>query len=89
MVVMGAVVVVRHRDWRIAIAFTGLLTLPILRGYAYLKLYGLMPAVVALAAAGSAPAIVLGAVGARAISAPRFRAADGPMFRGSFRSRTS
>jgi hypothetical protein len=34
-------------------------------------------------------AIVLGAVGARAISAPRFRAAEGPMFRGSFRSRTS
>jgi hypothetical protein len=61
MVVMGAVAVVRRMDWRIAIAFTGLLTLPVLRGYAYLKLYGLMPAVVALAAAGSAPAIVLGA----------------------------
>jgi hypothetical protein len=61
MVVMGAVAVVRRMDWRIAIAFTGLLTLPVFRGYAYLKLYGLMPAVVALAAAGSAPAIVLGA----------------------------
>jgi hypothetical protein len=61
MVVMGAVAVVRRMDWRIAIAFTGILTLPVLRGYAYLKLYGLMPAVVALAAAGSAPAIVLGA----------------------------
>jgi hypothetical protein len=38
MVAMGAVVVVRHRDWRIEIAFSGLLTLPVLRGYAYLKL---------------------------------------------------
>jgi hypothetical protein len=60
-VVMGAIFVVRRRDWRIAIAFTGILTLPVLRGYAYLKLYGLMPAVVALVAAVSPPAIVLSA----------------------------
>jgi hypothetical protein len=61
MVVMGAVVVVRRRDWRIALAFAGILTLPIIRGYAYLKLYALMPAVVALVAAISPPTIVLGA----------------------------
>ena len=60
-VAMGAVAVVRHRDWRIAIAFAGILMLPIVRGYAYLKLYGLMPAVVALAAAVSPPTVVLGA----------------------------
>jgi hypothetical protein len=60
-VAMGAVAVARRMDWRIALAFTGILTLPVLRGYAYIKLYGLMPTVVALAAAGSAPAIVLGA----------------------------
>lgn len=61
MVALGAVAVVRHREWRIVIAFAGILTLPVLRGYAYLKLYGLMPAVVALVAAGSPPAIVFGA----------------------------
>jgi hypothetical protein len=61
MVVMGARVVVRRKDWRIAIAFTGILMLPVLRGYAYLKLYGLMPIVVALVAAVSPPAIVFGA----------------------------
>jgi len=61
MVAMGAVVVVRRRDWRIAIAFAGILTLPIVRGYAYLKLYGLMPAVVALVAAVSPPTVILGA----------------------------
>jgi hypothetical protein len=61
MVVTGAVVVVRRMDWRIAIAFVGILTLPTIRGYAYLKLYGLMPAVVALVAAVSPPTIVFGA----------------------------
>jgi hypothetical protein len=61
MVVMGAIVVVRRKDWRIAIALTGILMLPVLRGYAYLKLYGLMPIVVALVAAVSPPAIVFGA----------------------------
>ena len=61
MVVTGALVVIRRMGWRIAIAFAGILTLPVLRGYAYLKLYALMPAVVALVAAVSPPAIVFGA----------------------------
>jgi hypothetical protein len=62
-VAAGAAVIVRRRDWRIGIAFAGLLILPILRGYAYLKYYALMPIVIALVASVSPPAIVLGAGG--------------------------
>lgn len=61
MVVAGATVVVDRREWRIATAFAAILMLPIVRGYAYLKLYILMPVVVALVAALSPPAIVLSA----------------------------
>jgi hypothetical protein len=60
-VFMGVAVVARRRDTRIAVAFAGLLILPILRGYAYLKYYALMPIVIALVASVSPPAIVLGA----------------------------
>ena len=61
LVVAGAVVVVWRRDWRIAVAFAGSLILPVVRSYTYLKFYILMPIVVALVAAVSPPAIVLGA----------------------------
>jgi hypothetical protein len=60
-VLAGAVVIARRRDWRIAIAVAGLLILPILRGYTYLKFYALMPIVIALVASVSPPAIVFGA----------------------------
>jgi hypothetical protein len=60
-VVAGAALVFHRREWRIALAFAGILILPIVRGYAYLKLYVLMPIVVALIAAISPPAVVLGA----------------------------
>jgi hypothetical protein len=60
-VFVGAAAIVRRRDWRLAMAVAGLLILPILRGYAYLKYYVLMPIVVALVASVSPPAIVLGA----------------------------
>jgi hypothetical protein len=62
-VFIGAAAIVRRRDWRIAVALTGLLILPVLRGYAYLKYYALMPIVIALVASVSPPAIVLGAGG--------------------------
>lgn len=61
MVVAGAVVIVRRRDWRIAIALAGILILPVIRSYAYLKFYALMPVVVALVAAVSPPAIAFAA----------------------------
>jgi hypothetical protein len=62
-VFIGAAAIVRRRDWRIAVALAGLLILPVLRGYAYLKYYTLMPIVIALVASVSPPAIVLGAGG--------------------------
>ena len=62
-VFIGAAVIVRRRDWRVAVALAGLLILPVLRGYAYLKYYALMPIVIALVASVSPPAIVLGAGG--------------------------
>ena len=61
MVFAGIVVVYRRRDWRIAVGFAGLMILPTVRGYAYLKYYALMPIVVALVASLSPPAVVLGA----------------------------
>lgn len=61
LVAAGAVVVIRRRDLRLAIAFAGILILSMVRGYAYLKFYVLMPVLVALVAAISPPAIVLGA----------------------------
>lgn len=61
LVAAGAAVVVWRRDWRIAVGFAGILILPVVRSYTYLKFYILMPIVVALVAAVSPPAIVLGA----------------------------
>jgi hypothetical protein len=55
--------VIRRREWQMLIAIAGILVLPIVRpfGFSYLKFYVLMPAVVAVIAAGAPPAAVFGA----------------------------
>ena len=61
LVAIGAVRIARRRDWRMALAFAGIMVLPAVRGYAYLKYYVLFPVLVSLAAAVSPPTLVSGA----------------------------
>ena len=57
----GVALVVRRRDWRIAVAFAGILVLPLIRSfqYSYTKFYILMPAIVALVASSVSPLVGL------------------------------
>ncbi len=63
LIAAGVAMVLRRREWRMLVAIAGVLVLPIVRpfGFSYLKFYVLMPAVVAVVAAGAPPAAVLGA----------------------------
>jgi len=61
LLLVGAGIVARNRDWRIAVAFCGILILPLLRSfqYSYTKFYVLMPAIVALVFSTVTPFLVL------------------------------